>query len=297
MSLFLSDAGRLHYFISHSGGAPPVGWIDNGDTPAADGGRPWPSYVGQYIGARFHNYAVSGAVCSNSLTPRIAQATGELFPDVSSYQVPAFFADRQYTYPNGTKFMGVPPESTVYAIMIGGNDVRADGYLTDSQTKGTTIADYIDCVFQQIDRLFQRGARNFVIHTLGTMYLTPQYAMPKEGGLRATLPNIGQIKQVALVNARYLGAQFALVDLEGLMKDIHKNPSRNLNGTVSYNVTGYINRRSLNGTECVRYDNDNRDAFMWYDELHPSEQTWRSYAKNFVSIINGHSKWATHLSA
>ncbi|KAF5864380.1 hypothetical protein ETB97_007942 [Aspergillus alliaceus] len=247
------------------------------DTPAADGGRPWPSYVGQYIGARFHNYAVSGAVCSNSLTPRIAQATGELFPDVSSYQVPAFFADRQYTYPNGTKFMGVPPESTVYAIMIGGNDVRADGYLTDSQTKGTTIADYIDCVFQQIDRLFQRGARNFVIHTLGTINTT---------GVAQRM-----LEQVALVNA------FALVDLEGLMKDTHKNPSRNLNGTVSYNVTGYINRCSLNGTECVRYDNDNRDAFIWYDELHPSEQTWRSYAKNFVSIINGRSKWATHLSA
>lgn len=25
-----SDAGRLHYFISHNGSVPPVGWIDDG---------------------------------------------------------------------------------------------------------------------------------------------------------------------------------------------------------------------------------------------------------------------------
>ncbi|GKZ35742.1 hypothetical protein AbraIFM66950_006495 [Aspergillus brasiliensis] len=317
-----SDAGRLHYFLSHNGSVPPVGWIDNGDTPAADGGRPWPSYVGQYTGAEVHNYAVAGAVCSNDLTPRIAQPVGKLFPDVAGYQVPAFLADRQYTYTNGTMFMNAPAKSTVYAVMIGGNDVGAGGYLTDSQTPGTTIADYIDCVFYQIDRLFQHGARNFVIHTLGAMYLTPQYAMPNEGGLKATqywpdkysdITGVSQrmLEQVALVNAvykarlplevefqrRYPGAQFAFVDLESLMSDIHKHPSGYLNGTNPYNVTGYTNHCSLSGTECFPYDYENRDAFMWYDELHPSEQTWRAYARIFVDIISGSSKWATYISA
>ncbi|OJJ77745.1 hypothetical protein ASPBRDRAFT_111870 [Aspergillus brasiliensis CBS 101740] len=319
-----SDAGRLHYFLSHNGSVPPVGWIDNGDTPAADGGRPWPSYVGQYTGADVYNYAVAGAVCSNDLTPRIAQPVGKLFPDVAGYQVPAFLADSQYTYSNGTMFMDAAPESTVYAIMIGGNDVGADGFLTDSQTPGTTIADYIDCVFHQIDRLFQHGARNFVIHTLGAMYLTPQYGMPNEGGLKATqywpdkysnTTGVSQrmLEQVALVNAvykarlplevefqrRYPGAQFALVDLESLvsMIDIHKYPAGYLNGTSPYNVTGYTNHCSLSGTDCVRYDNENRDAFMWYDELHPSEQTWRAYARILVDIISGSSKWATYISA
>lgn len=106
-----------------------------------------------------HNYAVAGAVCANSLTPRINKATGDLFPDIATYEVPAFIGDSQYTLSDGTKFMNISSESTIFAIMIGGNDVGADGFLTDSQTPGTTIPRYIDCVFQQIDRLFNHGAR------------------------------------------------------------------------------------------------------------------------------------------
>ena len=37
---------------------------------AADGGRIWGEYVKQYTGANLYNYAVSGAVCSNDITPR-----------------------------------------------------------------------------------------------------------------------------------------------------------------------------------------------------------------------------------
>lgn len=198
--------------------------------------------MGQYTGARVHNYAVSGGVCSHAITPEIFKITHELFPDINTYGIPAFFADSQYTLPNGTKFMHISPESTVFAIMIGGNDVGAYAFLTDSQVPGKTIPDYVDCVFEQIDRLYQHGARYFLLNQLGAMYLAPQYAMPATGGLKATqywpdkysnttAASQRMLEQVALVNAiyelrtpleveyqrRYPGAQFALVKLEALV--------------------------------------------------------------------------------
>ncbi|KAH8598690.1 hypothetical protein B0O99DRAFT_697986 [Bisporella sp. PMI_857] len=311
-----TDNGRLNYVGSHNGSTLQLDFV------AADGGRPWPSYVGQYTGANIHNYAVSGAVCANSLTPRIYSATGGMFPDIDTYELPAFIQDSQYSSSRGTKFMNTSAESTVYSIMIGGNDIGAYAFLTDSQTPGTTIVDYVDCVFRQIDRLFKHGGRYFVIHTLGAMYLAPQYAMPDDGGLEATqfwpdkysnITGVSQrmLEQVGLTNAiyksrmplevkfqqRYPGASFVLMNLEGLMRDIYHNPAQYLNGTPPYNVTGYINHCTLKSTDCVRIDKDNPDAFMWYDELHPSEQTWRIVANNFVDIINGRSVWATYLSA
>lgn len=212
------------------------------DSLGADSGRPWPSYLGQYTGARVHNYAVSGAVCSNRLTPRTIDGTNQLFPDIDTYEVPAFLADSQYTFPNGSKFMDISLTSTVFAIMIGGNDVGAGAFLTDSQVPGKTLPNYVDCVFKQIDRLYQYGARYFLINQLGPMYLAPQYAMPDAGGLKATqywpdkyanttAASQRMLEQVATVNAvyvfrtpleveyqrRYPGAHFTLVNLEALV--------------------------------------------------------------------------------
>lgn len=62
------------------------------------------------------------------------------------------------------------------------------------------------------------------------------------------------------------------------------------------NVTGYMNHCTLNGTYCVRIDNNNPDVFMWFDELHPSEQTWRVVAKIFARAIKGASEWAQYYS-
>jgi hypothetical protein len=47
----------------------------------------------------------------------------------------------------------------------------------------------------------------------------------------------------------------------------------------------------LNGTV-----NASPDSFMWYDELHPSEQTDRVIAREFVDVVKGNSKWATYWS-
>lgn len=181
-----TDDSRLNYFGSHNGSAPPIGWVDPANYHAADGGRPWPQYVAQYSGAHIYNYAVSGAVCSNQITPRTFSAISAPFPDIAGYEVPAYLADSKYVYPNGTKALTVPVDSTVYSIFIGTNDLGNYAFIDDSQVAGKTIVDYIDCVYDQFSRLYESGARYFVLQNVAPLQLTPQYGLPSKGGLNAT---------------------------------------------------------------------------------------------------------------
>jgi len=71
-----TDEGRLSYLIANNGTLPPIGHL----IPTSAENRPWARYVVQYTGESvagfwipsmtLYNYAVSGAVCSNIITPR-----------------------------------------------------------------------------------------------------------------------------------------------------------------------------------------------------------------------------------
>lgn len=75
-----TDENRLNYFGGHNGSAPPPGTLLPESFSTAGGGRTWVRYVIQYTGATvggewepsmtLYDYAVSGAVCSNEITPR-----------------------------------------------------------------------------------------------------------------------------------------------------------------------------------------------------------------------------------
>ena len=76
------------------------------------------------------------------------------------------------------------------------------------------------------------------------------------------------------------------------MLDIYNNPSEYLNGSAPLNVTGYVNHCNTTGGDCKA--NKHPDSFMWFDELHPSQQTERVIARNFLDVVKGASKWATY---
>lgn len=78
------------------------------------------------------------------------------------------------------------------------------------------------------------------------------------------------------------------------MTDIHSNPSAYLNGTAPLNVNGYVNHCNTTGGDCEA--SPNPDSYLWYDELHPSEQTERVIAREFVNVVEGSSQWATYWS-
>ncbi|KAK2743705.1 hypothetical protein FQN55_007108 [Onygenales sp. PD_40] len=310
-----TDESRLGYFIEHQE-APPVGWIGPESNSTASGGQSWARYVSQYTDSELYNYAVSGAVCSNDVTPRYFESIDAPFPAVEQYEIPAFIADSEYEDPDsGEPALCLPPQHTVYSMWIGTNDLGNDAFMTDSQIEGKSVLDYIECVLQGFDSLFENGARYFVLMNVAPLHLLPQYSTPERGGVNATQfwpnkpENITEIsyrmqQTVVTVNEilalkvqlamkdRYQGANVAIFDTSKLLSDIYSNPNEYLNGTEPANVEGWNNQCDLEGNNCV--PSSSPDSFMWYDALHPSEQTSRIIAEHFVEVIEGESDYATY---
>lgn len=94
------------------------------------------------------------------------------------------------------------------------------------------------------------------------------------------------------INKRFPDSHFAVMNMYGLFYDIHNNPAQYLNGSAPLNVTGYDQHCNLTGGDCTR--SNNPDSFLWFDELHPSEQTERVVARTFVDVVKGVSPWATY---
>ncbi|KAJ4400277.1 hypothetical protein N0V91_008842 [Didymella pomorum] len=315
-----TDENRLGYIIQNNGSLPPVGWDQPVGLATASGGRSWARYASVYSSAKLYNYAVSGAVCSNNITPRQLSPT-ITFPDIEGYELPAFIADSKYIVPStGQPFFTGKQDSTAYAIWIGTNDLGNNAFITDSQRPNKTVADYMDCVYNTVDGLYKNGGRYFVLLNLAPLDLLPQYQLPSQGGLNATqfwpadgrnmtdvhyrMQNtVAALNEVyeyrtpfaAIISKKYPGAHFANYNVNGLMTDIHSNPSRYLNGTAPLNVTGTAKQcPDTTGTNCTI--NASPDSFEWFDPLHPSEQTSRIVAREFVNVISGKGKWGTYWS-
>lgn len=113
-----------------------------------------------------YNYAVSGAVCSNKLTPRLLPAINAYYPSVVDYEIPAFIADKAAVH-NGTDEAyfanGINPGNPVYTMWIGTNDVGVGAFQINSQTPGTVLTDYTHCVFSAFDSLYANSGPYFVL--------------------------------------------------------------------------------------------------------------------------------------
>ncbi|KAF2746340.1 carbohydrate esterase family 16 protein [Sporormia fimetaria CBS 119925] len=315
-----TDEGRLGYFINNKGSAPPVGWEQPVGLNTASGGLSWSRYASIYSKAKLYNYAVGGAVCSNKITPRFFSAINAPFPSVTEYEVPAFIADSKYRRPRSDPFFSGKPSDTVYAIWIGTNDLGNDAFLTDSQVRGKTLKDYVDCVYSIIDTLNDKvGAKYFVLLNLAPLHLLPQYATPENNGVTASqffpqkpaynATEISYRMQSAVTTVNEIFAyrtpfetevsdrwdgnvKIANFDVNALLTDIWNNPKGYLNGTAEANVTGFVNQCDVQGQNCKKADSP--DSFLWFDELHPSEQASRIVAREFVGVLKGKSKWAKY---
>lgn len=332
---------------------------------SASGGRPWPQYVKQYTasnspsnpnGINLYNYAVSGAVCSNTLTPRSVTVPLNktiLYPSVQEYELPAFLTDHLHT-------TTIDPTSTIYALWIGTNDLGANAFLTDSQIPGKSIVDYTNCVLEIFHQLYHRaGARYFVLMNVAPLQLAPLYSATRESGLvddglerewAGSPENLTRVagrlgEEVGLVNRIWeleMGGvkrkgekgrgleegKFAVMDIYGLVSlvfffstssisiaylptylypksssqlnitnfqisDIYHNPTSYLNGTTApLDVRGYNRHCNATGGNCQT--SSSPDSFLWFDALHPSEQTDRVIAREFVEVVKGTSRWASY---
>lgn len=75
----------------------------------------------------------------------------------------------------------LPNHTVNSAIWIGTNDLGPSAFFTDNRSN-LTISDYVDCVYEQLDTLYDIGARNFVLLNLAPLNHAPIYALPQDGG-------------------------------------------------------------------------------------------------------------------
>lgn len=204
-----------------------------------DGGRVWARYVVQYTYSggnptmTLYDYAVAGGTCSNNLTPHYAGPNGLLFPSVTEYGIPTFISETQIS---SFYTPALTSNNAVYAIWIGTNDLGNGEFLTNQQNAGVTLQDFVNCVFNAFDSLYENGGRYFVLLNIAPLHLAPQYASVANHGVLADhywpdkpsdLDAIAQTmyNQVTTVNndywaqlpgmvgSRYPGASFAIFNV------------------------------------------------------------------------------------
>ncbi|KAI8957298.1 carbohydrate esterase family 16 protein [Daldinia sp. FL1419] len=313
-----TDEGRLAYFQSHNGTAPPAGIVIPTANVTASGGYTWPHFVSQQLGSTTYNYAVSGATCSNEIIYRYLESIHGPFPSVIDYEIPAFLADVAYAggASNGTFLSNRKPDNTVYALWIGTNDLGVYAFLTDSQQRGATIANFTDCIWSTFDAIYGTGGRQFVLFNEAPLEKAPLYASPENGGvgndqywLNKTAYNTTESEQKILeyttlvntifsygvpfeliVKERWPGASFSIFNVHQLFLDIYNNPSEYLDAPANPSAPYHGCPLTASGdTNCTTSENS-LSSFLWYDELHPSSKTDEIIAAEFLKLLNGTSE-------
>ncbi|KAJ3046217.1 hypothetical protein HDV00_000029 [Rhizophlyctis rosea] len=313
-----TDESRLGYFIGTKGVPPPVGWVAPPSNATASGGKSWPRIVSDKTGIKLHNYAVSGATCSNKITPKYCDGclpSDIPFPSVTEYEVPAFLADQKQAY-SKTK---VDYKNTLFSIWIGTNDLGNGALITGNQLNGATLVDVTNCAVNAVKTLYKAGARNFIFQNVAPLHRAPQYALPPWGttGAQHYWPSKDQDMkgnttdasvrmkslvftaneiykyQIEVLSQDLRGAKIAQFNSFGLISDILDQPKKYL--AAPYNATGYSWHCSPSSCDdAYFYDDKRRNGYAWYDELHPSVQTSTVVATEFAKAIKGESKWATY---
>ncbi|KIY68267.1 carbohydrate esterase family 16 protein, partial [Cylindrobasidium torrendii FP15055 ss-10] len=275
---------------------------------AADGGIQWPYYLGLYGNYTIWNYAVGGAVCNESLTPLNDR------PDVASGQ-PAWFVEDHIASESETEKQRLllDPDSFVVIIFIGTNDVGIGSFITNDQAADVTLADLADCQVNAIRDMHRLGARHFILNALTPLHLTKLYSNSSDPTIYWPKPHDGEAwykdmynivhrlnrllsDRVSALNAEWRGnGEVQWFDTYALFEELYFNPALYFNGSVPANTTGHCHQcpdpddyRLCGIGDCTL---DERDSYMFWDELHPSEQTGRNLAMEMHKKIGGQSRY------
>ncbi|EIN06960.1 carbohydrate esterase family 16 protein [Punctularia strigosozonata HHB-11173 SS5] len=271
----------------------------------ATGGTAWPTYLADYANITLYSFAVSGAACDDNLTPRT-------LPDVTHDELGAYF--------NLTANTSSPldPSSTLYTLWIGTNDVGQGELISGQGASGVTVVNTTECAVQWIKTLYDGGARNFLFQNMLPLDLLPEYQADSypnhywSAQRNTTEWNVFMKELVASGNTlsklmiqimapSLPGATIGYFDSHALFTDMHDNPSLYLNGTAPLNVTGSIvscilqvNESTSDPGDCTIAQGTDRDSFLFFDEIHPSEQADRVVAREIAKVLNGTSeRWVT----
>ncbi|KAH7871633.1 GDSL lipase/esterase [Lentinula edodes] len=274
---------------------------------AADGGVQWPWYLGLYGNYTIWNYAVGGAVCSNNLTPLYGE------PDVSSGQQAWFIQDHIDAGNASQQKLLLDPSSFVVVQFIGTNDVGIGSFLTADQAANVSLPDVVDCQLDSIRTMHLLGARNFILNSLIPLQLTGLYSNSSaptiyypevhdgdawNKGMYNLVHSLNRMLSdgINVLNAEWAGdGRVEWFNTYEFFEKMYNNPTQYFNGSIPANVTGHCHQcpDPDDYTKCGIGDCTlaERDSYMWWDELHPSEQTGRNLAAEILKKIEGNSQY------
>lgn len=270
-----------------------------------NGGVQWPDYVAAYTGVKLIPFARSGSTCSNTLTPRP-------FNSLVDWQIPTYKAELA----NGS--ITIDQSKTLYTIWMGTNDIGPNSII--SASNDASVTDVVNCLVGSVQALYDAGARNFLFHNLFPLEKAPIYDLDPFPSyywhlernttewhymIRQLVDSVNELTKVFLENLapRLSGAHVGIYDTHSMWLDIISNPGAYLNGTAPPNVTGTIKTcvyeiGPSTDNNCTYVPKGPEwDSYLWYDELHASEQADRHIARNVANIIQGKgSDWVNWLS-
>jgi len=284
-------------------------YSDSSIYPAADGGYAWPTWVVDYAHINLYGLARDGATCSNALTPRD-------FPPIEEWQLPHYYG----SLANGT-IPYLDPEETMYVVWIGTNDVGVGQLISGPPNPDVSLVQVRQCAVNVVKQLYNGGARNFIFNSMLTLdktilysnYSYPNVYWTEQRNTTEWNVFMKEIVMAGNMMTDYMlretvtqmpGAHVASFDAQALFSDMYYNPQNYLNGTAPLNVTGCVhscvyalNQSTTDTGDCTIATGSDADSFLWYDELHPSQQSDRNLAKEITAVIQGgQSQWATWLS-
>ncbi|KAF8688392.1 GDSL-like Lipase/Acylhydrolase, partial [Rhizoctonia solani] len=199
--------------------------------------------------------------------------------------------------PESGDYVPLITEETMMSIWIGTNDVGYDSLLMNTQ-EGVSVVNTTACVLDWMKVLYDQGMRNFLLQNMITLYQAPFYS--PDGILMAEMVQASNelyaLRTKYIAPSQFLGARIGLFDSFGLFNDIYNNPWKYLVGP-DYNVKDAINAcRYPEGSSeliCVNQPPEVHDSFLWWDEIHPSEQTNRVIARHLLAALKGTSPFVS----
>ncbi|KAF9020562.1 hypothetical protein BDZ89DRAFT_1093689 [Hymenopellis radicata] len=175
---------------------------------------------------------------------------------------------------------GFDPKRTLYTQWIGTNDVGVYSLLTGSNA--ASIVDVTECMIEWVKVLYKSGARNFLLQNMIPLQTTILYSPD-------SYPN-------KFFNTERNTTEWAVSIRELPVDASRRAPTLPGAHIAPLNVTGAVLSCvfPLNSDEgtCTQVDGTDRDSYLWWDELHPSEQADRIVAREIAKTMSGQgSQW------
>ncbi|THU85205.1 hypothetical protein K435DRAFT_869531 [Dendrothele bispora CBS 962.96] len=214
-------------------------------------------------------------------------------PDVLNGQPDWFIQD--HITSNGTSHqkLHLDPDEFVVVLWVGTNDVGINSFVTDDQKANISLVDLAECQMDTLKRMRSLGARRFILNSLIPLQLTRLYS--NRSDLVIHWPEEHDGPSLNEQWASRSGGYVEYFDSYAFFEEVYRHPDVYFNGSVPANVTGWCHQcpdpldfHFCGIGDCTEAE---RDSYMWWDELHPSEQTGRNVAMELFKKIKGVSRF------